>query len=242
MNHASRFSRPPKSLEVRALLSQALPLVVALAGVLPAAGGPPVRAANLIVNPGFEDGTAPWGVFIPQESESKGCELIASKDHPHSGATCAEMKSTDFARFAILPKMAAEDFLKPGDRARLTFWIRTTQGVQTRGDVSFLVRMILVDDKGGGLPGAPALFVGLNGRTSVQSLESEFQPGGFEGKLPTAWTKVEAVFDVPGSPGASRLGSPGFFVQYAAGEIYLDDVALERVPGTTPLSATKSKP
>ena len=67
-----------------------------------------VRAGtNLLTNPGFEDGTTSWGVFIPPDSEGKGCELVASKEAPHSGTGCAEMKSVDFARFAIYPKSVA---------------------------------------------------------------------------------------------------------------------------------------
>jgi hypothetical protein len=196
---------------------------------------------NLIRNPGFEEESASWGMFVPQESENKGCEFLISQDSPHSGSACAEMKSGNFARFSIGQKGVQGDPIRPGDRCRLTFWIRAAQGAQTKGNPAFIVRIFLLDEQKQQLPGNLALFVGLNGHTTVQSPETKLDFSMFHDPLPTKWTKVESVFEIPASTGATRLNSPEFFALYTMGSVFLDDVSLERVEKTVPLSPSDEK-
>ena len=198
--------------------------------------------SNLIPNPGFEDQDNFWGTFIPTESQNKGCEFNISKDSPHSGNACAELKSTDFARFSIDLKDLSGDPIHTGERGRLTFWIRAAKNTQVKGAPSFIVRILLLDDQGQPLPGDQALFVGLNGQTTIQSPVSGLNLSMFPDPLPTEWTKVESVFEIPPDIKATRLGKPEFFVQYTLGSVFLDDLSLERVGKDVPLSLSSKKP
>lgn len=197
-------------------------------------------AENLITNPGFEDGQRGWGMFIPTESEGKGCEFLINTDSAHSGGACAELKSGNFARFSVGPKSLVGN-AGTNDRYRLTFWIRASQDLQAKGKESMIVRIFLLDNNGKPLQQNIALFVGLNGAFTIQSPEKGLDLSKLSGELPKTWTKVESVFEIPASYEAARLGKPEFFAQYTFGSIYLDDVSFERVDSATPLSPSFEK-
>lgn len=195
-----------------------------------------LHAENLVPNGGFEETETTWGVFIPQESENKGCELLISEDSPHSGSACAEIKSGDFARFSAYPKKIVGDPLRPGDRAKLSFWIRAGKDLKAKGDPGVVVRIFLLDSQGQNLPSSYAFFVGLNGNVSLQPVNTPPNFSELKAEVPTEWTKVEAVFDVPSDMAADRLNRPEFFGLYTSGSVFLDDISLERVAADTPLS------
>ena len=197
---------------------------------------------NLIPNPGVDTDDGTWGLFVPGESENKGCEFSISKDSPHSGSGCIELKSGDLARFATGPKKLVGDAVRAGDRCRLTFWVRAGSDFQAKSPPSVMVRMFLLDDQGHNLQENLAIFVGLNGKTTIQSPEKGLDFSPYKEPLPSEWTKVESVFEVPTDLGASRLSRPDFFAQYTSGSIFLDDFSLERVGSDVPLSPTFQKP
>ncbi len=210
-------------------------LTVSLAALLA-----PLSAAragtNLLANPGFEDGAASWETFIPPDSEGKGCEFVVSNDAPHTGKSCAEMKTADFARFAIYPKLAQDDPLKPGDRVHLAFWVKAAKSAQFQSKSGVNVRIMLADEQGKNLPFVPAVFIGLNGHPSIHSVDKPAASANMGDDVPTVWTKVESVFEVPTGEGAVRISSPTFFVTGASGSVFLDDFILERAGAGTPLS------
>ncbi len=198
--------------------------------------------SNLILNPGFEEGAGSWGIFVPAESQDKECQFLISKDSPHSGSACAELKSGSFARFSIGPKSVLSGPIAPGDRFHLTYWIRAAKDAHAKGTPGFIVRIFLADSQGQTAPGNQAFFVGLNGQSNTQSPQAGVNLAMFPDPLPTEWTKVEAVIEVPADFQGGRLGRPEFFAQYTMGSIFLDDVSLERLekeappatPGTPP--------
>lgn len=197
---------------------------------------------NLIPNPGVEADDGSWGIFVPGESENKGCEFSFSKESPHSGTSCLELKSGDLARFSVGPKGLTGDAVRPGDRCRLTFWVRAGNDLQVKSAPPLIVRMFLLDDQGHNLPENLAIFVGLNGKTTIQSPEKGLDFSPYKEPLPAEWTKVESVFEMPTDLGAGRLSRPEFFAQYTSGSIFLDDFSLERVGSEVPLSPTFQRP
>ncbi len=60
--------------------------------------------------------------------------------------------------------------------------------------------------------------------------------------LPTKWTKVEAVFEVPPEVGAVQLGRPEFYARRLTGSVFLDDISLARTDAGTPLSPATKEP
>ncbi|MDF3059302.1 MAG: Heparinase family protein [Rariglobus sp.] len=195
--------------------------------------------ANRIANPGFELGDASWTSFIPGESQEKDCSFSISKTDPHTGKACAELKSADHARFSIGPRRIDGDPVLSGERCRLTFWVRADAKTDTRSAPGFLVRMILWNDEGKQLPGDEALYVGLNGQVTLQSMAQRPDFSVYSDPLPVKWTKVEAVFDVPENLGSCKLGRPEFFAHYTRGSVFIDDVSFESVGKEVPLSNKK---
>lgn len=216
-------------------------LAIAAAGLVLLPEQPARAEENLIPNPGFEEDDGSWGIFIPAESENKGCEMLWSKDSPRNGQTCLELKSGDFARFSAGPKRLEGDPIRPGDRIRLVFWVRASEDLAIKGSPAFIVRMAFQDDQRQELPTKEALFIGLNGHTTIQSMEAKLDFSEFPADIPAEWTRVESVFEVPDDLGASKLGQPGFFATYTSGSVYLDDVSLERVGKNVPLSPSSTK-
>ena len=95
---------------------------------------------------------------------------------------------------------------------------------------------MLADEQGKNLPSAPAVFIGLNGHPSIHPVDKPAAPVNMGDDVPTVWTKVESVFEVPAGEGAVRISSPTFFVIGASGAGFLADFLLERASAGTPLS------
>ncbi len=102
--------------------------------------------------------------------------------------------------------------------------------------------MQMLDIDGKSLPGSPALFIGVNGSTSIQKQESGVDFSGFTDPLPVEWQKVISVFDLPDEKALGKLCSPEFFAYYTKGAIYLDDVTMECVGNDVPVSPSIKKP
>ncbi len=87
-------------------VSVCLPLLLALATVAPE---PP----NLLANPGFEDGAAPWAL-------QPGAKLVETT--PHAGRWCLEYRRTDPEQYQLV---AIPVTLEPGRPYEISAWIRT---------------------------------------------------------------------------------------------------------------------
>lgn len=173
---------------VQALLLSALVLI-------------PARADDLVSNGGFENGTAGWSLFVPDESNDKNCRFDVVNDAPHSGASCLRLQSDDFARYSVGTSLVP---VTPGDHYKVSVWIKAGPDAHVRLKApGFAVRLFLAqnntDAAGGHLFIAPGNRVTRN--TPADPVADE---------LPTAWTQIEAVIEIP--PGVGRGGAEPVFV------------------------------
>ncbi len=105
-----------------------------------------------------------------------------------------------------------------------------------KGTPSFLIRLFLLDEQGEHVASNQALFLGLNGNSTVQSPGKDLDFSMIGGDIPRQWTRIEIVFDVPADVADAKLGRPEFFAQYTKGSIYLDDVVFESVGKDVPVT------
>jgi cephalosporin-C deacetylase-like acetyl esterase len=133
------------------------------------------------------------------------------------------MTAVDFARFAIVPKDKVS-FPSAG-RYRFSIWVRAGEGFQiTDGVPGFVLRLNMSPS-----PPAMTLFYILpDGRVGQDHL-----PAGTAASLPTTWTQVGAVLDIPTN--VTTL-VPNLFMWGGKGEIFVDDLSVEKVPDNTPLT------
>jgi hypothetical protein len=178
---------------------------------------------SLIPNGGFETGTTGWGIFIPDESKDKNCRFDVVADSPHSGTSCLRFQSDDFARFCV-----GTDFIpvQPGDRYRITVWVRAGADAAVLPKTpGFVIRLFLraggTDAPGGHMFIAPGGIVTRN------------TPASGDSKLPTDWTQMQAVVEIPA--GVDSVG-PGLFTWWTKGSVFADDFSIEKVDASTPLT------
>ncbi len=197
---------------------------------------PSPSPGKVAVQATFDTVPSGFGIFVPNESKDKNCEFIVSDDNPHSGAGCAELSSTDYARYGIGPKDPVN--VAPGERWRVTAWLRAAPGTHVqKGTPGFLIRLGFYNDKKE-IPGAYCIFVGVNGKPVLQAAADDLDASDFGSELPSVWTKIEAVFEIPRTLGPiDGLFGPSLFAWRTKGKLYIDDVTLEKVAADTPLSA-----
>ena len=178
-------------------------------------------ADSLASNGGFEEDAQGWKVFVPEESKEKNCRFDVVSEKPHSGANCARFQSDDFARFSIGSGLIP---VQAGERYRVTVWLRSDPSAEVRPkDPGFVVRLNLrqgSSDAEGGY-----LFIGPGNKVTRST------PPDPELPLPTTWTKIEAVVEIPA--GVDAMG-PGLFSWWAKGALYADDLSIEKVDSSTP--------
>jgi len=182
---------------------------------------------NLIPNGDFESGATGWGLFIPAESQAKGCQFTVVQDNPHAGMSCAKLQSNDFARYAL----GSHPFpVTAGDHYRVTAWVRADPQTQvSKGQGGFVLRLTLHRSSG---VGANNFNLVLGDKISLSNNPPPSAP------LPTTWTEVEAVVEIPAN--VDSLGCD-VFVHYAKGPVYLDDISIVKVDASvaaTPLTHT----
>ncbi len=177
---------------------------------------------SLIPNGGFEEGVGQWKIYIPEEAREKNCQFEVTPESLHSGANGARLQADDFARFSIgfglIPVQA-------GERYRVSVWVRGESNAHVRlKSPGFVVRLSLrqgeADADGG------HLFIGLGNRVTRNLPADPLAPS-----LPTEWTQVEAVVEIPS--GVDAVG-PALFSWGTKGGISVDDFSLEKVDATTP--------
>lgn len=193
-----------------------------------------VYADNLISNPGFESDQSGWGLFVPGDSRDKECSFLLSGSLAHSGSACAEISSGDFARFGLGYKGSIP--VTPGGRYRVSAWVKAAPGSEVKAGTSGMVIRFTLQQGRQEAFGGPKIFIGLNGKVD---LAPEGDITALATALPTEWTKVEAVVEIP-AEGVDNMGL-GLFGWYTKGSIFIDDISVEKVSGTTALSPLTSK-
>jgi hypothetical protein len=186
------------------------------------------RGDNLVANPGFEEGATGWTFFVPAESQGRNCHFDVVKDGAHSGAACARLTSDDFARFGIVSKGIA---VVPGEHYHIVLWIRRAEDAQVKpGTPGLLVRLGLSQ----GRKDAPGghLFITLGDRVARGA------PPDPVGTLPSEWTKIEAVVEIP--PDVDNLAL-AVFSYYAKGALFIDDISMEKVDPSIPATVLSQK-
>ena len=183
----------------------------------------PLRAQTEVYHLGFEPEDEPAGVFIPNDSQDKKCTFEVVSNSPHSGGFCARMACDDFARFAIFPKREVP--LSGAGRYRISVWTRAGEGFEIKdGLPGFFIRL--------NMPLSPptiTLFHILpDGRVCKDSIPYIKGP-----TLPTTWTQIGAVVEIPAN--ISTL-TTNLFVAGAKGEVFVDDLSIEKVADDTPLT------
>jgi hypothetical protein len=183
---------------------------------------------NLATNPGMEDGTKGWSVFMAKESEGKGAGISFDATEYHSGKYSLKMFSPEDARYSVAPHLNLGT-VTPGDRYRVSIWVRAgADFVQKPGTPGFHIRATLFESPGKDVAGGHYHF-GLNGR-AIRG--APFSLLGSD-PVPHEWTQVSGVFVIP--EGTQRLNF-NIFVERASGSLYLDDIVVIKVGADTPLT------
>lgn len=161
--------------------------------------------------------TISWNLFVPEESRSASCRFIFDKTETHSGNQSIQLTSLHLARFGIYADHLGPIEVKPGQRYRLTAWIKAGRNFAIEaGTPGLVLRATLFDRHLKDVPGGH-VFVGLAGmrRGDATLLSSE--------PVPSVWTKVEGVIEIPAGTVHMILF---VFCWKASGTIWLDDVSV----------------
>lgn len=184
----------------------------------------PLRAQTTeVYHLGFEPADEPPGLFIPVDSQDKKCTFDVVSDNPHSGSFCARMNCDDYARFAIFPKRKVA--LSGAGRYRISVWVRAGQNFAIQdGMPGFFIRLNMPLSP----PSITLFHILLDGRVCKDSIPHIQGPS-----LPTTWTQMGAVLEI--SANISALPTD-LFVAGAKGDVFVDDLSIEKVPDDTPLT------
>ena len=185
------------------------------------------QTTNILNNPGFETGTEEgWVAWIPSDSKPENCHHAISNENPHSGTACLKLTADDFSRFCVGPKQTMT--VQGGERYRIGFWIRGN-AVTAPNATGFAARLSVspvVPGLNG--KGMDLVYIGFDG-VRMHSVSAPVTAT----TIPTQWTHVSGVIEIPA--GADKM-TLGLFVIQAKGDVYLDDVSVEKVDAKTPLS------
>jgi hypothetical protein len=188
----------------------------------------------LIANGGFESGITGWGLYVPDESKSANCRFDVVSNAPHSGINCARLQSDAFARFCVGTTFFP---VQPGEHYHVSVWFKAdpdavirpaTPGISTAG---FVIRLYLRQGEAEAQGGH--FFIGPGNRVARNSPADPVSA-----TLPTTWTHLEAVVEIP--PGVDAI-SPALFSWWTQGTIYADDFSMEKVDSSTPVTPLWTK-
>jgi hypothetical protein len=120
---------------------------------------------NLVVNPGFEDGSAAWSLRAPVYS--------LSTNAPHSGQRCLQYVNADPARYWLCGQRLD---LKPGHRYEIGAWVRTDNVTGTDNGATICVEWYDANQK----------FLGGCYPKGLKGTHRDWQQvRGFTGPVPT---------------------------------------------------------
>jgi len=174
-------------------------------------------APELVSNGGFENGGTDWSIYVPEDSAEKHCTFTVVKDQPHSGAACAQLNSSEIARFCVGHKPVV---VTPGQHYRVWAWFRA--GPQTpfaKKTPGFSIRLNLT---------------GAHLQINAEGVITPGNPVALKNPMPTQWTQVAVVIEIP--PGTTAMGVDLF--SYAGGPLFIDDFSIVKVDSSvkvTPL-------
>ena len=180
-------------------------------------------ADSLISNGGFESGTNGWSLFVPDESQDKGCHFDVVNNAPHTGKSCLRMSRRTTPVTAV-----AFNFIPKAETGRALSRLRMGEGrpggacaAENAGLCHPPLFTTEVYDADGG-----HLFIGPGNRVARN------MPADPVAKttLPTTWTQIDAVVEIP--PGVDAIG-PALFSWWSKGPIYADDFSIEKVDPST---------
>lgn len=183
-------------------------------------------AQSLIDNGGFEKADEGWFPAVPSEAKAAGPTFTIVSDNPHSGGSVARLYSESPARHGFtLRGSRAFMPVAEGERYRITAWVRVDAATVVRsGSPGPLVRLTFLNAE---KKDTGACFLNTANVLAFGSLPP------VPAKPPLEWTKLEAVVEIP--VGTAYV-NPFFFGWYTQGSVYFDDIALERVTSTAPLT------
>ncbi len=212
-----------------------LPRVTTLFSLLLAATTLPLSAGeNFFKNPGFENGDEGWRVAVPTNFSDKEVAITVCPEAAKSGGNGLAMSSAECIRYAAIGGVQKTLYpLIPGERFCVSAWVRAGNDFTQRPNtVGFCIRVTTGTQRDG--PGDPPIYFGFeNHAARGNSWQRDIE-------VPKTWTKISSVFEIPQNQ-ETKFVDITFQVAEASGTIYLDDVSLERVPETTPLTPLFSK-
>lgn len=213
-------------------------LAVLLAFAMLAVSAAFAGAQNLAPNPGFEAGLAGWELVVGPESRGVGAvtEAKAAADAPHGGQASARMNTDVRIRYTLSTDGKAPIPVVPGQRYRVGAWVKVApDAVLQPGQALVYLRLALMEAPGQSTRDPRGnLHVGLAG-TMARTADLPKLAGA---DLPGEWRKIEGVVEIP--PGQAFVAI-GLFVERVVGAVYWDDVVLEGVDPSTPLSPEAAK-
>jgi hypothetical protein len=190
---------------------------------------PLLAADNLLQNGDFEEGQGSWSTFVPTEAQESGATWALSDKEVHGGSQAGEMSCTQDARFALLNFVKGHDF-SAGKRYKVTAWVKAGSSfVPQSGTPGYAIRVSMFADGGGD----GGLFYLGTGNKAVAGPDTRVFN---DQDLPKDWTKLEGVFQV--NPGTARV-NVCLFIWKGTGSLFLDDVSLEEVDDSVPLTPTE---
>lgn len=180
-------------------------------------------AQNVVRDPGFEEGLNGWNQpYIPADSKNRGCTATVVAENPYAGRYCLRMESEDEGRVSISPK-GMPLAVVPGQRYKLSLRVRAGElFVPEKGQPGFLVRIELTERK------KTSSIISVDWKGQMKVLAPASPVVGFSAEpIPRQWTHVETTFAIPENIDEMRLG---IFLWRATGQLFVDDVVLERIP------------
>lgn len=217
------------------------PLIAALSiaalhfSTLPLQADATSPAANLVQNPGFEDGDSGYYQFVGGDSKAMNCRYSIDKAVFHTGTQSALMQADDFARAGLGPKAPFQ--VAAGEHYRVGAWVKAGADYQAQpGSPGVVLRLNFLQKSadGSSLGASPAglYFAYLNSTASVTTTPP-MAPLKVTAPAPTAWTHIEVVVEVPA--GVDVI-APVLFFWKAKGSLNIDDFSLEKVDASIPVT------
>lgn len=204
-----------------------LSLSVLAASLLPAAQA---QENNILKNGDFESPLGGnWSFrFPPGGAESSDCSFELCSEG-REGSQAGKLSGTTPVRFGAVQSPRCFTPV-PGQHYRISAWVRAGDDFQAQpGTPGFVMRVSIFADLGTIDAERGLFYVGLDNKTARTSDTSVFS--GQE--IPKEWTKIEGVFDMSADAASINVC---LFMWNATGSVYVDDVVLEEVDASTPLS------
>ena len=227
IRRARSLHRQVHSMKTNVLKIRSCVLSLFLIGI-PACAAPAAPAGPLVPNGGFEYGIMDWTLFVPEESQGANCRFDVTTTSPHSGVDCLRLQSDDFGRFCV---GSASFPVQPGEHYSVSVWIRADTAAQVRPDAPGFVVRLSLRQGGADAPGGH-LFVAPGDKVSRETPPTSSTP------LPTTWTQIKAVVEIP--PGVDAI-IPALFSWWTKGTINVDDFTIEKVDASTPVTPVWQK-